>query len=55
MPLENNAGNIEVDNTLQQSSNYCMKTSATENEFKKVKNSQPQIENPDNTENKIKI
>ena len=32
-----------------------MKTPATENEHRKLKNSQPQIENPDYTENKIKI
>ena len=32
-----------------------MKISATENEFNKLENRQPQIENPDFTENKIKI
>ena len=32
-----------------------MKTSATENEFNKLENSQPQIENLDYSENKIKI
>ena len=32
-----------------------MKTPATENEYNKFENNQPQIEKPDYTENKIKI
>ena len=32
-----------------------MKSSATENEYNKFENTQPEIENPDDTENKIKI
>ena len=42
-------------NVLKQSSNDCMKTLAAENIYNKLENIQPQIENPNNTENKIKI
>ena len=47
--------NNETDNILKQSSKNWMTTPVTHNEWNKLKNSQPQIENPDCTENKIKI
>ena len=50
-----NAVNNKTDNALKKSHNGYIKTSATENECNKWENSQPQIENPDDTENKIKI
>ena len=45
----------ETDNALKQSSNDCMKNSAIENEYNKLEKSQTQLENPDYSENKIKI
>ena len=45
--LEMNAVNNETDNTSKQSSNNCMKTSATESKYGKLKNRQSQIENTD--------
>ena len=42
--LKMNALNKETDNSLKQSSDDCMKTPAIENEYKKLDNSQPQIE-----------
>ena len=53
--LEKNAVNNETDNTLKQSINYRMKNSVSENEFNELEISQPRIENPNYTENKIKI
>ena len=45
-----NAVNNETDNTSKQSSNYCMQTPATENEYNKLKNNKPRIGNPGYTE-----
>ena len=53
-PTKWNAGNNKKDNALKQSTNDCMKTSATKNKYK-LENRQTKIENPDSTENKIKI
>ena len=53
--LEMNTGNNEMENALKQSSNCCMKTPAKENEYIKLENSQPQIENLHYMNNKIKI
>ena len=50
-----NTINIEINNTLKQSSNNCMKLSATDNEYSKLENSQLQIENLNYAENKMKI
>ena len=50
-----NAVNNETNSTLKQLSNDCIKSLATENEYNKLENSQPRIENPDYTENEIKI
>ena len=53
--LEMNTVNDETDNTFKQSSKDYIETSATENKYNKLEDSQPQIENLDYTENKIKI
>ena len=50
-----NAENNETVNKLKESSKDSMKSAAKENKFNKFKNNQPQIENPEYTENKIKI
>ena len=52
--LEMDAFNQEPDNTLNQSSNDCMKFSSTEKEYNKSENNQPYIENPDYTK-KIRL
>ena len=46
---------MNTDNTLKQSSKDYVKTATMENEYNKLENSQPQIENLGNIENKIKI
>ena len=42
-----NAVNNEIVNILKLSHNDFIKTSAKENEYNKLENSQPKIENPD--------
>ena len=53
--LELKVLNNETDNTLKQSFNDCVKTSATENEYNKFYYNRSKWENPDYQENKIKI